>query len=143
MSESIGSRASAIASETYSGMLAEVRSFVDQFRGIAYDHVKLASLEAKQAGASVATMLVLGVLAAILLLSAWLGLMGTVVLFAVERDLLAGSTALGLAVGVNLVIALILLILIYRQLGRLKFPATARSLKSLLSDSDSPDAEDA
>ncbi len=133
------SRASSTSSEIYSGMLGEVRSLVDQFRGIALDHVKLATLEAKQAGSSLATMVALGVIAAILLLSAWLGLMGAVVLFVVERNLLTGSTALGLAAGGNLIIALILLFLIYRQLGHLKFAATARSLKTLLADPKDPE----
>lgn len=135
----MGSRTSSITSETHSGVLAEVRSLVAQFREIAYDHAKLAALEAKQAGVSLSIMLALGVMAAILLLSAWLGLMATVVLFVVERNLLMGSTALGLAVGANLVIAFILLALIYRQLGRIKFAATTRSLKSLFSEQNEDD----
>lgn len=127
------STTSLLSSKAYSGMLGEVRLLIDQTRGIVLDHVKLAALEAKQAGSGLATVVVLGVLAAFLLLSAWLGLMGTVVLFVVERQLMMGSTALGLAVGVNIILALVLLILIYRQAGHIKFDATARSLNTLLS----------
>ncbi len=134
VNDTAGQRAPAITPESSAGVMAEVRSLVNEFRGLAADHVKLAALEAKQAGASLGMIVALGVLAAIFLLSAWLGLMGAVALFLVERALLTGSAALGLAVAVNLVLVLVLGVLMYRRRNQMTFAATARSLKALFAD---------
>ncbi len=73
-------------------------------------------------------MIAAGVMAAVLLVSAWLGLMGAVVLWLIGIGV-AASTALLLAVAANLVFAFILYSVIRRESRHLQFPATVRSLR--------------
>lgn len=133
MNETAGSRAVFNTPDLDAGVMGEVQGLLSEFSGLVQDQVKLAALETKQAGSTLITMVALGVGAAILLFSAWLGLMGAAVLFIVERGMMMGSTALALAVGFNLILALVLIFILYRCSGRIAFPATTRSLKALLS----------
>lgn len=128
----MGSESVAIPAEASPGVVDQVRSLVGEGRELLYDHMKLAALEAKQAGSSLVTVIVSGVVIAVLLLSVWLGLMGAGVLFVVEKDWLMGSTALAVAVGINLLIIAMLAWIIVRQIERMKFAATTRSIKALL-----------
>jgi uncharacterized membrane protein YhiD involved in acid resistance len=73
-----------------------------------------------------------GVMVAILLVSAWLGLTGAAVLWLVSIGVMA-SIAMLLAVAANLVFALILYDVIRRQSRHLQFPATLRSLRPVRS----------
>ena len=97
-------------------------------RGLFHDQVGLAALETRQAGESLVWMVTLGVMAGGLLLSAWLGLLAVIVLAPVERGVMNPSAALLLALGANLLLAVLLGWAIRRQLPRLQFPATVRSL---------------
>ncbi len=133
MNEIPGPRAASIASENYSGVLGEARALLGEFTGILQDQVHLAVLEAKQAGVNLAVTVALGVAVAILALSAWLGLMGVLALILVEKDIMTGSAALGVAVGINVLIALILGFMMSRRSHGLSFAATTRSLKALFS----------
>ncbi|CDI01689.1 MAG: phage holin family protein [Candidatus Competibacter denitrificans] len=133
MNETAGSRAVFNTPELDSGVMGEVQGLLSEFSGLVQDQVKLAALETKQAGATLITLAALGVGAAILLFSAWLGLMGVAVLFVVERGMMMGSTALALAVGFNVLLAFLLIFIAYRRSSRITFPATSRSLKALLS----------
>lgn len=127
-------RAPAMPPESSAGVMGEARLLLAEFRGLAHDHLQLATLEARQAAVSLVKMAGLGLLAAVFLLSAWLSLMGAATWYAVEQELLSGSLALALAAGLNLALALLLGFRIYRQSAHLKFAATARSLKALLAD---------
>jgi uncharacterized membrane protein YqjE len=133
MNEIPGPRAASKASEHYSGVLGEARALLGEFTGILQDQVHLAVLEAKQAGVNLAFIIALGIIMAILILSAWLGLMGVLVLLLVEKQIMAASAALGVAVGANVLIALILGFMVYRRSHGLSFDATARSLRALFS----------
>ena len=110
------------------GVLQDVRSLARELRGLFHDQVGLAALETRQAGESLVWMITLGVMAGGLLLSAWLGLLAVIVLALVERGVMNPSAALLLALGANLLLAVILGWAIRRRLPHLQFPATVRSL---------------
>jgi hypothetical protein len=111
-----------------SGSLEEVKSLWHELRGLAHDQLTLAALETKLAGKSLVTMIAAGVMVAVLLVSAWLGLVGAGVLWLISIGVVA-SIAMLLAVAANLVFALILYDVIRRQTRHLQFPATLRSLR--------------
>ena len=113
-----------------SGSLEELKSLWHELRGLAHDQLTLATLETKLAGKSLVTMIAAGVMVAVLLVSAWLGLMGAAVLGLVSIGVMA-STAMLLAVAANLVFALILYGVIRRHSRHLQFPATLRSLRPI------------
>ena len=109
-------------------MLQDVRSLARELRGLFHDQVGLAALETRQAGESLVWMITLGVMAGGLLLSAWLGLLAVIVLALVERGVMGAGAALLVAVGANLLLAVLLGWAIRRRLPHLQFPATVRSL---------------
>ena len=110
------------------GVLQDVRTLARELRGLFHDQVGLAALETRQAGESLVWMVTLGVVVGGLLLSAWLGLLAVIVLALVERGVMNPSAALLLALGANLLLAVILGWAIRRRLPHLQFPATVRSL---------------
>jgi hypothetical protein len=112
------------------GLLEETKSLWHELRGLAHNHFALAALEAKLAGKSLVTMIAAGVVAAVLLVSAWLGLIGAVVLWLIGIGV-AASIAILLAVTANLAAALFLYAVIRRQSRSLQFPATLRSLRAV------------
>ncbi len=113
-----------------SGVLEDVQSLWYELRGLTHDRFRLAALETQRAGESLVAMIVAGVMLAILLSGAWLGLMVAVVLWLVEHGL-AASSGLLLAVAVNVLVVLIPYAVILRKRRYLRFPATLRSLQPL------------
>jgi uncharacterized membrane protein YqjE len=111
------------------GLLENVQALWHELRGLAHDHLQLAALETQRAGKSLVNMVVYAVAAAILLVSAWLGLMGAGVLWLIANGLNA-SVALLLVVALNIAAAFVLFTMIRRSSDHLRFPATVRSLKS-------------
>jgi hypothetical protein len=111
-----------------SGLLEQVRSLWQALRGLVYDELTLAALETRLAARSLVTMIAAGVMVAVLLVSAWLGLVGAVVLWLISIGVTASIAMLVAVVG-NLVFALILYDVIRRQSRHLQFPATLRSLR--------------
>ncbi|MDO9234474.1 MAG: hypothetical protein Q7U28_00380, partial [Aquabacterium sp.] len=81
-----------------------------------------------RAGQSLVAMVMAGVMAAILLSCAWLGLIAAAVLWLVENGVVASSAIL-LAVAFNLLLALMLSVVIRRKSRYLQFPATLRSFQ--------------
>jgi uncharacterized membrane protein YqjE len=122
-----GSTATAAASDP--GLLENAQALWHDLRGLAHDHLQLAALETQRAGRSLVNMVIYAVAAAILLVSAWLGLMAAGVLWLSDRGLNA-SVVLLLVVALNIAAALILFTMIGRNGRQLRFPATVRSLKS-------------
>jgi len=117
--ESIGSNA-----------LEDVQSLWYELRGLIYEHLQLAALETRRAGESLVTMLIAGVLVAVLLIGAWLGIMVAVVLMLIEQGMVA-SAAILLAVAGNLLIALLLCGVIRRKSHYLYYPSLLSSLKPI------------
>ena len=116
-----------------SGPLEEIKALWHELRGLAHDQLALAALETRLAGKSLVTMIAAGVMVAVLLVSAWLGLMAAAVLWLIHLGVTAGIAML-LAVGANLLSALILYNVIRRQSRHLQFPATLRSLRPVPSN---------
>jgi hypothetical protein len=94
--------------------------------------VQLAALETRRAGKSLIALAIAAVLWAVLVLSAWLGLLAAGVVWLLEQGV-AASAALLVGVGVNLLAALMVSMIIRYQSRHLQFPATRRSLRSLSS----------
>lgn len=119
-------------------LLEDLKALWHELRGVAHDQLILAALEAKLAGKTLVIMLAAGVMVAILLVSAWLGLMGAAVLWLIGVGL-SGSIAMLVAVAANLVAAFILIGMIRGQTRYLQFPATVRSLRIVPSKFQSSD----
>ncbi len=115
--ESIGSNA-----------LEEVQSLWHDLCELLHARLQLAALETRRAGESLVTMLIAGVMVAVLLIGAWLGIMVAVVLMLIEHGMVVITTIL-LAVAVNLLVALLLCGVIRRKSHYLQFPALLGSLE--------------
>jgi len=111
-----------------SGVLAEAQLLWDEIRGLGVDRIRLAALETQRAGDSLVSMLISGVMIAVLLMSAWLGLQAAAVLALIENGFAASSVIL-LTVAANLLLTLILFGVIRRKSRFLQFPSTLRSLQ--------------
>ena len=59
-----------------SGVLENAQSLWHELRGLTHDRFRLAALETQRAGKSLVDMIVAGVMVGVLLIGAWLGLMG-------------------------------------------------------------------
>ncbi|TAL42515.1 MAG: phage holin family protein [Methylovulum sp.] len=111
-----------------SGVLEDAQSLWRELYGLGHDHFRLAALETRRAGESLVTMIVAGVMVAVLLNAAWLGLVAAAVLGLIEHGV-AASNAILLAVACNLLLALIFYGLIRHKSHYLQFPAFLRSLQ--------------
>jgi len=110
------------------GALENAQSLWHEWRGLAHGHLRLAALEAQQAGESLVVMMVAGVVLAIVLGGGWLGLLAAAVLWLAGHGASASGAVL-LAVAVNGLAALCLCGLIRHKSRHLRFPATLRSLQ--------------
>ena len=115
-----------------SGVLEDAQSLWHELRGLTHDRFRLAALETQRAGKSLVDMIVAGIMVAVLLISAWLGLLTAAVLRLVAHGMVASSAIL-LAVAFNLLLTLILFGVIRRKRRYLQFPATLRSLQPMTS----------
>ena len=116
------------ASPKPAGMIADLKSLWDDLAGLLHDRLELAALETKFAAQNLVDMIATGVMVAVLLVSAWLCLLGAMVLWLIHLGLMA-SVAMLLGVVVNLVLAAFLYRSILHQSQNLGWPATLRSLK--------------
>jgi hypothetical protein len=112
------------------GMLEDARLLWHELLGHAHDSLHLAALETKLAGQSLVAMIAAAVVVAVLLVSAWLGLVG-VVIFALVGAGVVASIALLIGVLANLLVALLLCAVIQRKSRHLRWAATIRSLRPL------------
>jgi hypothetical protein len=114
--------------EKSSGILENVQVLWQELYGFSHDCFHLIALEARRAGKNLVYMLIAGLIAAVLLIGAWVGLEAAAVLWLIEHGFTASSAIL-LAVGLTLVLALILVAVIHRKSRYLQFPATVHSLQ--------------
>ncbi len=100
----------------------------NDLKSLAHDHLELAALETKRAGESLVMIVVFGIVAAILVVTAWMGLVAALVLWLVTREL---SVWIAILIGVlvNLAAAGGLVFAIKSRTTALRFPATVRALK--------------
>ena len=113
-----------------SGLWKDVQLLWHELRGLSVDRFRLAALETQRAGDSLVSMIISGVMIAVLLMSAWLGLQAAAVLVLIENGFDASSVIL-LAVAANLLLTLILFGVIRRKSRFLQFPSTLRSLQPI------------
>ena len=137
--QTVGSRATSSDPGVRAGLPEEAQLLWYELRGLARDHLRLATLETQRAGESLVTMIAAGMMVAGLLLGAWLGLMGAAVLALASRGVMESDSALLLAVALNLLVALALCGVIRRRSHHLRFPANTRGPRP--ASSESPDAE--
>ena len=117
------------APDNGTGLFGNVQALWEDLRGLLHDHLQLAALEAQRAGKSLVNMLIYGIAAAILFVTAWLGLMAAGVLWLIGLGL-NSSLALLVAVGINVAGVVLLALMIMRASKYLGFPATVRRLKT-------------
>jgi len=110
------------------GILENVQVLWQELYGFSHDCFHLIALEARRAGKNLVYMLIAGLIAAVLLIGAWVGLEAAAVLWLIEHDFRVSSAIL-LAVGLTLVLSLILILVIHRKSRYLQFPATVHSLQ--------------
>ena len=113
-----------------SGVLEDAQSLWHELHELIHDRIRLAGLETQRAGKSLVDMIAAGIMVAVLLISAWLGLLTAAVLRLVAHGMVASSAIL-LAVAFNLLLTLILIGVIRRKSRYLQFPATLRSLQPM------------
>lgn len=110
------------------GLLDTARALLQQVLGLVHDQLQLAALETRLAGQSLVVMVAAGVMAAVLLVSAWLGLIA-----AATAGLVGGGFPIGVAillgVGVNLALTLLLCVFIRYKSRHLLWSASLRSLQ--------------
>ncbi len=111
-----------------SDLLDDAQALWFELRGLSHDRLRLAALETQRAGMSLVIMIVAGLMVAVLLNGAWLGLVAAAVQWSIENGIMA-SSAIMLAAAFNLLFALILCGVIRRKSRYLGFPASLRSLK--------------
>jgi len=124
-----GPSAAPIDPEAAGGAFEQAQSLWHALRGLTHGRLRLAALEAQRAGESLVAMIVAGLLLAILLGGAWLGLLAAAVLRLVEQGATPSSAVL-LAVALNGLATLVLCALIRQKSRYLRFPATLRSLQA-------------
>ena len=118
------------ANNATTGLLADVGALWRELLGHVHDSLHLAALETRLAAQSLVTMLAAAVVVAVLLVSAWLGLVCAAVLALMGTGVDA-SIAVLIGVLANLLVALLLCALIQRKSKHLRWAATIRSLRPL------------
>ena len=113
-----------------SGLLENAQALWLEIYGFGHDYFHLVALEARRAGQNLVFMIIAGVMVAVLLIGAWVGLLAAAVMWMVEHGITASSAIL-LAVVFNLLLTLILVVAIHRKSRYLQFPATVHSLQSM------------
>ena len=114
--------------EKSAGILENALVLWQELYGFSHDCFHLIALEARRAGKNLVYMLIAGLIAAVLLIGSWLGVVAAAVLWLIEHDFTASSAIL-LAVALTLVLTLILVVVIHRKSRYLQFPATVHSLQ--------------
>jgi hypothetical protein len=107
----------------------DVVGLSQELRELAHDQLQLVTLETKLAARSLMTMIAAAVGIGLLLVAAWLGLMGALVLWLAGVGVAPGLAMIAVVV-LNLLAALIPYNLIRRRSRSLGFPATLRSLRA-------------
>lgn len=110
-------------------VFTEVTALWHELRQLAHDQLGLAALETKQAGVSLAMMIGLALVAAILLVTAWLTLIAGGVLWMMDSGA-AWPWAILAAIVLNVGGAALLIMVIRHKSRNLLFPATRRRLHS-------------
>lgn len=119
------------------GIFGGIAGAFNSARRVVGDLLRLFSLEVRRAGLTLVWMLALGAAAALLMVTAWLGLMGALALWAVSLGLTWVNALLGLAL-INLITAALVVYFLISLSRNLLFPATRRQLEAAPTRTDAP-----
>jgi hypothetical protein len=119
-------------------LLDEVYLLGREIGAAAHSQMRLAALETRQAGESLVLIVAMGVIAAALVFSTWLALVGAVMMALVERGLMTTSSASLLAMLANVLLVVILIAAIRRKSRRLLLSATVNSFAPRPPDTTNP-----
>ena len=109
---------------TIASLIASVRVLGERF-------LTLATLEGRQAGLSLAWMLGLALVAAVLAITGWLALVACVVLALVQNDIVGWGWALSIAALLSFAGAGGLVLMVIQRSRYLLFPATRRQMSRI------------
>lgn len=110
------------------GLLNDVRSLWQQLLGLAHDRVRLAVLETRLAGLSLAAMVAAAVMVGLLVITAWMGLLAALLIATVNSGV-SPIAALLFGMSANLAGAWLLCAFIRRRSRHLLWAASLRSLR--------------
>ena len=119
------------------GVLEELSGTFASARRVISDFLELLSLETRRAGLALVWMVACGAVAAILVVTAWLGLMAALALWAVYLGI-SWVTAVTVISLVNLLAAVIVTYVCIRMSRDLLFPATRGQLEAKPTQSEQP-----
>lgn len=115
--------------EEHADLLEDIRLLWLDLRGLTHDHLKLAALEARRAGNSLASIVVASLVMAVLLIGVWVGLMAAAALALIQSNMVGDIEAILIVAAANLVFALLLFWFIRRKSRYLLFPETVHSFR--------------
>lgn len=110
------------------GFLEALGSLLSDLRGALTERAKLVALELRLAGMTLLRLVVYAVIVAILVVTAWLGVMGGVVVGFISVGL-HWALALGLGILINLAVAAWLVRSMVKMIERVGLPASLRSIE--------------
>lgn len=110
------------------GLTEEVVRLSNEVRELVHDQIELATLETRLVVNNVLSMAVIAIVAAVLLVSTWLALVGAGLLGLVKIGL-EPTVAMLLMAAANFVLALLGWMMLRRRSANLGWPATMRMLK--------------
>ncbi|HWP17987.1 MAG TPA: phage holin family protein [Burkholderiaceae bacterium] len=102
----------------------------EEVRGALQERLRLLSLEAQRSGLALVQLVLYGVMAAVLVVTAWLTLMGGVTVWLVLHAGLHWVAAVIGIVVLNLIAAALLAAAMRKLVPQLGFPATVRQLRN-------------
>ena len=127
---SLGGKAASAATESLlHSVLDEVSDTFASARRVISDFLELLALETRRAGLTLVWMVACGAVAAILAVTAWLGFMAALALWAVSLGLPWGTAVTMISLA-NLLAATIMTSVCIRKSRDLLFPATRRQLEA-------------
>lgn len=115
--------------EEHADLLEDIRLLWLDLRGLTHDHLKLAALEARRAGNSLASIVVASLVMAVLLIGVWVALMAAAALALIQSNMVGDIEAILIIAAANLVFALLLFWFIRRKSRYLLFPETVHSFR--------------
>jgi hypothetical protein len=115
-----------------SNVMDNIQLLWRELRALNHAQLRLAALETQQAGYNLVIMIATGIMMAILLSVAWLGVLALALVMLSRYEILTDPALLILlAVGLNLLLILVLVGVMRSRSYYLRFPATLRSLKTM------------
>ncbi len=122
------------------GWADRIRRLVLDFRLVVHDHLQLAALEAQRASQALVRTIAAAIAMAVLLATAWLGILVALVVWLAESIPLPGALLIGAAACVALAGGIAWWVT--RHLPDLTFSATLRQLRATAQADDETDPED-